>query len=126
MIELVAIVDDDDIFQFTTKVKLEKMGLAKDVKIFNDGEEIFDYLEAASLNDVPNVLLLDINMPIVDGWDFLDLYANLASDKQNKISIYMISSSINPVDVEKAKKHEHIIDYITKPIKESDMLRIFK
>lgn len=66
----VAIIDDDSIFQFTTKVKFEKLKLASEVLIFNDGEEILEYINATPIEDLPSILLLDINMPIVDGWDF--------------------------------------------------------
>ncbi|NNJ56708.1 MAG: response regulator, partial [Bacteroidia bacterium] len=63
MINKVAIVDDDNIFQFTTKIKIEKLLLAKEVMVFNDGEEIYNYLNDSDVADLPDVLLLDINMP---------------------------------------------------------------
>lgn len=112
----IAIVDDDTIFQFTTKVKIEKLQLANEIEIYNDGEEIFHFLKQASEEELPEILLLDINMPIVDGWDFLELYESLDDTVKSKISIFMLSSSINPVDLEKADAHPHIVKYITKPI----------
>ena len=114
----IAIVDDDNIFQFTTKVKIEKLNLADEIKIFNDGEEIFDYVNSSDPEDLPRIILLDINMPITDGWDFLKLYEGISSSKKELIKIYMLSSSINPVDVEKAKAHPDIVKYITKPIRD--------
>lgn len=118
----IAIVDDDTIFQFTTKVKIEKLSLAETIDIYNDGEEIYEYLKSASDKELPEILLLDINMPIVDGWDFLELYGGLPSTVTSKISIFMLSSSINPVDLEKAESHPHITKYITKPISD-DVLK---
>lgn len=126
MINKVAIVDDDNIFQFTTKIKIEKLLLAKEVLVFNDGEEIFNYLKETDVNDLPSILLLDINMPLVDGWDFLELYKSVDEEKQKGIKIFMLSSSINPVDVEKAKENQHVLDYITKPIRDDDLSKIFK
>ena len=126
MIRKVAIVDDDNIFQFTTKIKIEKLMLAEEVMVFNDGEEIYNYLNETAAADLPNILLLDINMPMVDGWDFLELYKNVEAEKQKGIKIFMLSSSINPVDVEKARDNDFVHDYITKPIREEDLNKIFK
>lgn len=122
----IAIVDDDTIFQFTTKVKIEKLELAESIEIYNDGEEIFEFLKDAEEDELPEILLLDINMPIVDGWDFLELYASIPDEVKSKIKIYMLSSSINPVDLEKAENHPHISKYITKPISDTVLQEILK
>lgn len=126
MINKVAIVDDDNIFQFTTKIKIEKLLLAEEVLVFNDGEEIFNYLKETDVVDLPSIVLLDINMPMVDGWDFLELFKSVDEEKQKGIKIFMLSSSINPVDVEKAKENKFVHDYITKPIRDDDLNKIFK
>ncbi|MDA8886318.1 response regulator [Bacteroidia bacterium] len=125
MIKKVAIIDDDSIFQFTTKVKLEKLKLAEEVLIFNDGEEILDFVQDTEEKDLPSILLLDINMPIVDGWDFLELYKEVPAAKQEKMTIYMLSSSINPEDVRRAEENKYVQDYITKPIRDVDLNKIF-
>ncbi len=117
MIEKIAIVDDDDIFQFTTKIKIEKAKLAKDLLFFKDGDEILNYINEHYAIGLPDVILLDINMPSVDGWDFLDLYKDVAENKKAAIKIYMISSSINLDDVRRAEQSQFVIDYITKPIR---------
>lgn len=121
----VAIIDDDDIFQFTTKVKFEKLELASEVLIFNDGEEAMDYLHVTDVADLPDILLLDINMPIVDGWDFLEMYSELDSVKRGSMEIHMLSSSINPEDVKRAEDNKFVRDYITKPIRDEDLTKIF-
>jgi CheY-like chemotaxis protein len=121
----VAIIDDDSIFQFTTKVKFEKLELASEVLIFNDGEEILDYIKTTAIEDLPSILLLDINMPIVDGWDFLELYKKIDKEKRDRMEIHMLSSSINPEDVKKAESNEFVTDYITKPIRDEDLTKIF-
>ncbi|MBR9861185.1 response regulator [bacterium] len=124
MMRRLAIIDDDTIFQFTTKVKIEKLNLADEIKIFGDGEQIFQYLNETILADLPSILLLDINMPIADGWDFLEMYESLDADKKENMKIYMLSSSINPVDVEKADAHPRITKYITKPIQDQVLQEI--
>ena len=121
----IAIVDDDSIFQFTTKVKLQKLALTSDIQIFNDGEEILDYIKDENNSKALDIILLDINMLMLDGWDFLEVYDKLALSSEQKHKIFMLSSSINPVDVEKAKNNKWVIDYITKPISDDDLHRIF-
>jgi two-component system chemotaxis response regulator CheY len=64
----IAIIDDDEIFQFTTRVRLEKLENIQEILSFEDGERAYDYLCLGE--NLPDVILLDINMPIVDGWDF--------------------------------------------------------
>lgn len=122
----IAIVDDDTIFQFTTKIKIQKLGLASNIQIFNDGEEIMDYLIKVESIEIPDIILLDINMPMMDGWDFLEEYKKHLGASDSKIKIYMLSSSINPVDVDKAKSNKLVDDYIIKPIKDEDLFRIFE
>jgi CheY-like chemotaxis protein len=125
MIGKVAIVDDDSIFQFTTKIKIEKGKLATEVLFFNDGEEIINYISNTPPNQLPELILLDINMPIIDGWDFINFYKEVPKAKRDKIKIFMISSSINPDDVRRAEESPFISDYITKPIKDKDLSKIF-
>jgi len=121
----VAIIDDDSIFQFTTKVKFEKLELASEVLIFDDGEEVLDFIRETEIGQLPSILLLDINMPIVDGWDFLELYKDIDAQKRNIMKIYMLSSSINPDDVKRAEANPFVADYITKPIHDKDLTKIF-
>ena len=121
MSKKVAIIDDDEIFQFTTKIKFEKLGLVEDVMIFNDGEEAMQFIQ-----DMPEILLLDINMPIVDGWDFLELFEKVPKEKKQMMEILMLSSSINPDDVKRAEANAYVVDYITKPVSDADVKKIFR
>jgi CheY-like chemotaxis protein len=126
MSKKVAIIDDDEIFQFTTKIKFEKLGLVEDVMIFNDGEEAMQFIQSGNKEDMPEILLLDINMPIVDGWDFLELFEKVPQEKKQMMEILMLSSSINPDDVKRAEANAYVVDYITKPISDADVKKIFR
>src|ERR1700712_5390130 len=99
------IVDDDDIFVFLTKRMIKATD--RDIKIveFTDGEQVLEYLKTNidNLELLPDIMFLDISMPVMDGWGFLKAYTPLAPSVKKDIAIYIVSSSIAPHDMEKAK-----------------------
>jgi len=109
-------VDDDPIYVFTTKRTLEIGEFCNSILVFNDGKEAFDILYSMSVKgeDMPDMILLDLNMPIWDGWDFLNEFSKLTLPK--KITIYIVSSSKHPEDIYKAKKYSLVSNFIIKPI----------
>jgi CheY-like chemotaxis protein len=115
---IICIVDDDNVYQFTTTRTIETHKLAKKILIFSDGEEAIKFLvdNLGNSETLPDIIFLDINMPIMDGWQFLEEYVMLKPKIGKKITIYMISSSVDPADLERAKKISEISDYIIKPI----------
>ena len=111
----ICIVDDDDIYQFTVVKTLELLEFEKNIKVFSDGEEALEFL-LSNLNqndELPDVIFLDINMPIMDGYQFMEEYVKIKSKLGKKTVIYMVSSSVDPVDIEKAKRISDISDYKT-------------
>ena len=117
-IELLALVDDDDTFVFITKKIIEKTNHVKEIKVFGNGLDALNYLKE-NLNSeykLPEIIFLDLSMPIMDGWQFLDEFTNLETPKTNKIIIYVCSSSISPHDIMKAKKMSAVTDFIIKPV----------
>ena len=74
----------------------------------------------------PEILLLDLSMPIMDGWEFLEEYILLSPKLDRKITIYIISSSISPYDIDKAKSISIVTDFIIKPISKEKLIEIFK
>lgn len=124
----ICIVDDDDVYKFTVVRTLESLDLKKKIKVFSDGEQAYSFL-ISNLNnneELPDVILLDINMPIMDGFQFMQEYIKIKPKVGKKITIYMVSSSVDPLDMEKAKKISEISDYIIKPIKRGELLAIMK
>jgi two-component system chemotaxis response regulator CheY len=110
------LVDDDHIYQFTAKKTLESMGLAEHVSVFHDGEKALRYIkdhidDTASL---PDVIFLDINMPVMDGWQFIEEFQHL--DMRKKIDLYMVSSSVDEADMKRSLNYPVISDYIIKPV----------
>jgi CheY-like chemotaxis protein len=121
---IICIVDDDEVYQFTVTRAIQTQKLAKKILIFSDGEEAIQFLiqNVSKNEDLPDVIFLDINMPIMDGWQFLEEYVRLKPRIGKRITIYMVSSSVDSADLDKAKKISEISDYIVKPIK-PDALR---
>ncbi|WP_423996925.1 response regulator [Maribacter sp. IgM3_T14_3] len=112
------IVDDDSIYRFTMVKALESTKCPMEIMAFSDGEEainfMLDNLEQDSV--FPDVIFLDIDMPVMDGFQFMEEYVKIKPRVGKKITIYMVSSSLDPVDIERAKKISAISDYIVKPI----------
>jgi len=117
-IEIMALVDDDDTFVYITKKIIEKSNVVKEVKVFSNGLDAIDYLKS-NLNSsymLPEVIFLDLSMPIMDGWQFLDEFVTIESDHTKKITIYICSSSISPHDISRAKNISAVTDFIIKPV----------
>ncbi|MEQ8217665.1 MAG: response regulator [Arenibacter sp.] len=122
----VCIVDDDDIYQFTMVKTLKSLKLTDSIMVFSDGEEALDFMLDNLHNDkeLPDVIFLDIDMPIMDGFQFMEEYIKIKPDLGKKITIYMVSSSVDPVDIERAKKISDITDYMVKPVTHDQLKHI--
>lgn len=120
----ICIVDDDDIYRFTIEKTLESLELATKTMTFSDGEQAIHFISDHLNEDakLPDIILLDIDMPVMDGFQFMEEYEKIKSDVTKDMTIYMVSSSLDPVDINSAKKISSISDYIVKPIS-SDWLK---
>jgi CheY-like chemotaxis protein len=121
------VIDDDRIYHFLLKNLFKQNGIDINSTFFNNGQEA---IEAMKLNkeekDMPDLILLDVNMPIMNGWQFLEEYARLKDMLPKTSTIYMISSSNDEVDINKAKGYGEIVkDYFLKPICKEDLDKIF-
>ena len=112
------IIDDDPIYQIIANKMINKSELFANVLSFKNGKEAIDeFKKKLEGNDnLPNIILLDINMPIMDGWEFMDDMTLLKNHIKDEIHIYIVSSSIAVEDKIKAKNYPEIVDYLIKPI----------
>lgn len=112
----VCIIDDDRIYQFTARKTLETIPAVEKIHVCSNGEEGIYHLKQVLNNadELPDVIFLDINMPMMDGWQFLDEYVQIAKDRN--IAIFMVSSSVDEEDIKRAKEYKVVSDYIIKPI----------
>ncbi|MFY8003615.1 MAG: response regulator [Chitinophagaceae bacterium] len=114
----ICIIDDDEIYQFTSKINLKKINSSIEIIKFLNGEDAIHFFKNnANINELlPNIILLDINMPILNGWDFLAEYDEIAPSINKRIDIYVVSSSVDDIDYKKAKSIKKVADYLSKPI----------
>ena len=127
-LEKACIIDDDPIHQYGMKLLMRKLEFTEEILVFHDGQEaidsLLDMLHAGA--KLPMVIFLDLNMPIKDGWGFLDDFVKIPHHNREKVTIYVVSSSINVSDQERAKKYAVVSNYIVKPINENGLRQILK
>ncbi|GAB3011238.1 hypothetical protein GCM10027051_11860 [Niabella terrae] len=113
----ILVVDDDPIFRLIAKKLLEKSHLFDEIVFQENGLEAMKYLKSLNPPDkLPDIILLDIEMPIMNGWSFLENYQQLPQQQRQDISVYTVSSSIALEDKNKAASFPDIKSYITKPL----------
>jgi CheY-like chemotaxis protein len=117
-IDIACIIDDDPIFVFGAQRLMKMSNFCKGFLIFHDGEQALNHLvpvlRGTVKSAIPDVILLDINMPILDGWQFLDGIITIEVVKE--ITIFIVTSSIDPRDKEKAETYSNVKNFIIKPI----------
>lgn len=120
------VIDDDPIYQIIVNKIIQKSELFSSVSSFTNGKDAIDALKKTlETNEMPpNIILLDINMPIMDGWEFMEEMVLLKSQINDSIQIYIVSSSIALEDKSKAKNYSEIIAYLSKPVNANDLILI--
>src|SRR4030095_3390727 len=119
-IDLVMLVDDNDTDNFISKRIIEITKFAKRVEVKGSGKAALDYLRENqnSPENLPSLIFLDINMPIVDGFVFLYEFEKFNEVVRNKRKVIILSSSDNKRDIDKIVNNNHVIKFITKPLTE--------
>jgi CheY-like chemotaxis protein len=113
------VIDDDAINNKICQTIIEKIYTNVEVSTFTDPIMGFEYIVsefASAKDDRPAVLFLDINMPVMDAWEFLNLFDKLDANLRNRITIYILSSSVNKVDMERAMSNRNVSYYLIKPL----------
>lgn len=120
------VIDDDDINIFIIKKIVEKTGYEAQMVAKTNGQLAIDYLKdlIASQQVFPDLILIDINMPVLNGWEFLEAYDKLGLEKQ--VDMYMLSSSVYENDIEKAKTYKTVKGFISKPLSIERLIELFE
>lgn len=123
-IAIVSIIDDDAFFQFATKRMLEASQKVENILQFHDGEQAIEYFIANKENEekTPDLVFLDLNMPYMDGWQFLDEFT-VNEFKKELITIYICTSSTNKFDKERFQTYPKLKGYLIKPISKTEFVK---
>jgi CheY-like chemotaxis protein len=125
----VLLVDDDEINNFISIKLIKKALLNTEIMACLNGKFAIDQLIEIQRKDpakLPDYILLDINMPIMNGWEFLDEYKRLNIDPLGKTKIFIISSSVFSNDINKARSYPLVKDFISKPLNVDKIVELFK
>jgi len=126
-LDTICIIDDDNIYTMLLKKTISKFDVCYRVESFNNGKIAFESLKQRIEEGgatLPDVIFLDVNMPVLDGWMFVEEFYKLYNTGLKKVLIYVVSSSIAVEDRNKAKSNPNIQDYLVKPISGSTLQEI--
>lgn len=116
---LTFVVEDDKANNFLCQMTLEEVGITN-LRMFFRADTTIEALKLMAENkeEFPSLILLDINMPAMDGWQFLNEFRNFPEPVRNKTTIYLFSTSDHPNDIAKKQMYPEVIDFLTKPLSE--------
>ena len=123
----IAVIDDDEVFQLIIKKQIEMKNIDCEILSFFNGQEAIDFFKGLDASDpkVPNLVMLDVNMPVKDGWGFLAEYADISSDIKSNVKLYMVTSSVIQSDMDRASDNQDIIGFVSKPLTNDKLDEIF-
>ena len=117
----ILLIDDDEPTNFLNRVTLEQSGYARSVRVIQGGQEALDYLVRCDGTDHagyprPDLIFLDINMPAMDGWEFLERYRSLPAACKADMVLVMLTTSLNPDDEVRSRKFPEVSGFENKPL----------
>jgi len=115
----VLLVDDDKTMNFLSQLVLKEMDAAEEVRVALDGQAACELIET---DDCPDVIFLDIRMPRMDGFEFLEILSTKGKCKD--VKVVMLTSSTRPEDQQKAFAYENVVEYFEKPLTEESVRKV--
>jgi CheY-like chemotaxis protein len=111
----ILLVDDDHEDCYFHQLVINKMNITNSIKTAANGLEALEFLKTAD-EEIPELIFLDINMPRMNGWEFLEEYKHLDIKRKARITILMLTTSANPADIKRAAQMEDVTGYRCKPL----------
>jgi len=121
----ILLVDDDPDDNYFHQIIINKMNMVNQIDIANNGIEAIAYLKNENIKP-PDLLFLDLNMPKMNGWEFLEEYKKLSIAQKAKVVILILTTSANPDDVKRAKEIQDVTGFETKPLSEEMLANILQ
>ena len=117
-VNCVLLIDDDDATNYIHQHVINEADFAENIKIVGNGQEALDYLKFKNKADYirPDLIFLDINMPVMDGWEFLEKYKQLDEELQGKMMVVLLTTSLNPDDKAASEANDRINYFLIKPL----------
>lgn len=124
--KLVMLVDDNETDNYVNRAILERCSFSKDIVIKNNCESALQYLHdnQDDINKIPDLLFLDINMPRMNGFEFLSAFGSYPNPVKDKCHIIVLSSSDNKNDIQKIIGNSNVNNYINKPLSREDLINL--
>jgi len=115
---LACVIDDDSIVRLTSEIMIYNYKVAKKTLTFEHGKAALEYFKLFKDQPdmLPELILLDINMPVLNGWKFIERFARIAPELSRKTIIYVVSSSVDPCDHQRAADLALVSGFIIKPV----------
>lgn len=112
------LIDDNEADSYLHKIYIKKVHENCDILVFSEAEKALVYLEERldSQDELPHLVLLDLNMPKVDGWAFLERLGLLESDRKDDLNILVLTASLSPLDQKRSEGYPFVKDFLSKPL----------
>ncbi len=126
----VMLIDDNEIDNLINQKMIEAASIAEHIYTHTGARSAIEFLrnleklDKETKNVMPEVIFLDIDMPLMDGFQFLDEFEKLSEETKKKCKVVMLTSSINPQDVNKSKRYSYVKKYINKPLSQDNLANL--
>jgi len=119
-------IDDNPLEHMIMKRLCQRLKIFAEADYHFDARNVLAQLNQEPATNLPDIILLDLQMPEFDGWDFLEAFSRIYSSLPKNIKIYVFSSSINPVDINRSAGYPFVCDFISKPMKQETLQQIYE